>query len=153
MCLPWHPLHALMSEKRIGWSHVGWSDGQSAVRQAGGRPSWSDYLRMDPTCRQAKSDRWSPVSLCVPYCKPCTTPTRFLQTVEKRIVKCAPLPRVFYKPLRTVLLTVRHSQAFFTNRGFFKARKNFLFSPMKNPRFVKSAWEWCTVCNTVLNGL
>ena len=92
------------------------SDGQSAVRQASGRPSWSDYLRMDPTCRQAKSDRWSHVSLCVPYCKPCTTPTRFftnrweaycklcttptrfLETVENRITNRATLPRVFYKP-------------------------------------------------------
>ena len=80
-------------------------------------------------------------------------PHVFLQTVEKRIVNCAPLPRVFYKPLSTVLQTVHHSHAFFTNRGFVKRENRKFFVPLQNPRFVKNAWEWCTVCNTVLNGL
>ena len=129
--------------------------GRSVGRLSGGRSAIVVGLSQDGPNMSASKIRQmvACVSVCVLNCKPCTTPTHFLQTVEKRIVKCAPLLRVFYKPLRTVLQTVHHSHAFFTNRGFFKETKNFLFSPLKNPRFVKNAWEWCTVCNTVLNSL
>ena len=51
--------------------------------------------------------------------------------------------------LATVLATVHHSHAFFSNRSDFskKKKKYFLFFE-KSEQLLKNAWEWCTVAKT-----